>query len=88
MSSFDSFVGGRAIQQDSFDVYLFAGPSSSYKYGAAIRYFQNTSSSQPAVFVATLCSGNVGITCAAISRVYLLEPCLDPAAEVQAAGKS
>lgn len=35
----------------------------------------------------TLRSGSVGITLTAASRVYLLEPCLDPAVEVQAAGR-
>ena len=39
------------------------------------------------MFVITLRSGNVGITLTAASRVYLLEPSLDPAVEVQAAGR-
>ena len=36
------------------------------------------------VFVATMRVGNVGITLTAASRVYLIEPCLDPAMELQA----
>ena len=36
------------------------------------------------VFVATMRVGNVGITLTAASCVYLMEPCLDPAMELQA----
>jgi SNF2 family DNA or RNA helicase len=39
------------------------------------------------VFVATMKIGNVGITLTAATRVYLFEPCIDPATEVQAAGR-
>ena len=39
------------------------------------------------VFVATMKVGNVGITLTAATRVYLMEPCLDPQTEVQAAGR-
>ena len=77
----------RGLEQDGFDVYQFTGSSDSNKRDAAIRNFQNTASQRPAVFVITLRSGNVGITLTAASRVYLLEPALDPAVEVQAAGK-
>ena len=50
-------------------------------------------------FVVLLCSGgrvgqwtdvpagNCGITLTAASRVYLMEPCVDPAVEAQAAGR-
>ena len=31
--------------------------------------------------------GNVGMTLTAATRVYLMEPCLDPSMEVQAAGR-
>ena len=77
----------RSLQRDGFDVYEFKGSSSSTKRDEAIRNFQDTSSRRPAVFVVTLRTGNVGITLTAASRVYLLEPCLDPSVEVQAAGK-
>ena len=76
----------RGLEKDGFEVYQFTGSSTSVKRDQAIRSFQNTSSQKPAVFVITLRSGNVGITLTAASRVYLLEPCLDPAVEVQAAG--
>ena len=39
------------------------------------------------VFVATMKIGNVGITLTAATRVYLFEPCIDIATEVQAAGR-
>ena len=57
------------------------------KRDEAIRNFQRGGTNRPSVFVITLRSGNVGITLTAASRVYLLEPCLDPATEVQAAGR-
>ena len=42
---------------------------------------------RPKVFVATMKAGNVGMTLTAATRVYLMEPCLDPSMEVQAAGR-
>eukprot|EP00037_Helgoeca_nana_P030426 m.375810 g.375810 ORF g.375810 m.375810 type:complete len:1020 (+) comp28186_c1_seq1:26-3085(+) len=39
------------------------------------------------VMVATIRTGNVGITLTAATRVYLLEPCMDPAEEIQCAGR-
>jgi len=32
-------------------------------------------------------AGNVGVTLTAATRVYLMEPCLDPSMELQAAGR-
>ena len=77
----------RGLEQDGFEVLQFTGSSSSRERDDAIRQFQDTSNGKPAVFVITLRSGNVGITLTAASRVYLLEPSLDPAVEVQAAGR-
>ena len=42
---------------------------------------------RPAAFVITVKTGAVGITLTAATRVYLFEPALDPAAEVQMAGR-
>jgi len=81
----DTSVHG--LKQDGFDVLQFTGSSSSRERDDAIRKFQDTSNGKPAVFVITLRSGSVGITLTAASRVYLLEPALDPAVEVQAAGR-
>ena len=39
------------------------------------------------LFVIIVKTGNVGITLTAASRVYLFEPALDPAADVQMAGR-
>jgi SNF2 family DNA or RNA helicase len=77
----------RGLQGDGFDVYQFTGSSSTNQRDIAIRSFQDVSIPRPAVFVITLRSGNVGITLTAASRVYLMEPNLDPAVEVQAAGR-
>jgi SNF2 family DNA or RNA helicase len=77
----------RGLKKDGYDVYEFTGSSNSVKRDAAIRNFQQGTTNRPTVFVITIRSGNVGITLNAASRVYLLEPCLDPAVEVQAAGR-
>jgi len=77
----------RGLQGDGFDLYQFTGSSSTNQRDNAIRSFQDVSIPRPAVFVITLRSGNVGITLTAASRVYLMEPNLDPAVEVQAAGR-
>ena len=45
------------------------------------------SSTNAKIFLATMKVGNVGITLTAATRVYLFEPCLDPAMEMQAAGR-
>ena len=37
--------------------------------------------------ISTVKAGNVGMTLTAATRVYLMEPCLDPSMEVQAAGR-
>ncbi|KAJ1623947.1 hypothetical protein T492DRAFT_567299, partial [Pavlovales sp. CCMP2436] len=39
------------------------------------------------VFVITLRAGAMGITLTAADAVFLTEPCLDPATELQAAGR-
>ena len=56
---------------------------------AAAKKGRASSSAAPKakVFVVTMKVGNVGITLTAATRVYLMEPCLDPAMEVQAAGR-
>ena len=48
---------------------------------------RNPAKSNAKVFVAMMKIGNVGITLTAATRVYLLEPCLDPMMEIQAAGR-
>ena len=70
----------------SFKVYELKGNTPVNKRHQAIREFQQ-SSPEPKVFVLTMKAGNCGITLTAASRVYLMEPCIDPAHEVQAAGR-
>lgn len=77
-----------ALQQEGLTTLQFNGSTSATKRDKTIRQFQNQQSDpNPAVFVITLRSGNVGITLTAASRVYLMEPSMDPSAEVQAAGR-
>ena len=52
-----------------------------------ISEFQNAPSPNPRVFIVTYATAAVGITLTAATRVYLMEPCPDPAQEVQAAGR-
>lgn len=77
----------RGLKADGFEVFQFTGSTDSRRRDAAIRNFQQENAQSAAVFVVTLRSGSVGITLTAASRVYLLEPCIDPAVEVQAAGR-
>jgi len=76
-----------AARFDGFDVLQFSGSSGAQQRDASIRKFQNSNSTRPSVFVITMQSGSVGMTLTAASRVYLMEPCLDPAVELQAAGR-
>ena len=77
----------KSLRREQLNTLEFNGSAVATKRDAAIRKFQSESDRQPAVFVITLRSGNVGITLTAASRVYLMEPSMDPAAEVQAAGR-
>ena len=63
-------------------------PSSAAKSRhTAIRDFQDASNTRPKVLAISYKTGQCGITLTAASRVYLLEPCLLPSDEVQAAGR-
>ena len=73
-----------------FDVYEVSGAVQGEKRHRAIRDFQSSGerrAGRPALFVITVKTGAVGITLTAASRVYMFEPALDPAAEVQMAGR-
>lgn len=52
----------------------------------SIREFQ-TPAKTPRVCIASVNIGSVGVTLTAATRVYLMEPSIDPAAEVQCAGR-
>jgi len=77
----------KALRHEGLNTFEFSGSTAATKRDEAIRKFQNEADEKPSVFVITLRAGNVGITLTAASRVYLMEPSLDPAAEVQAAGR-
>ena len=71
---------------------LLLPPSSSFflaqKSSEAIQ--KGTAAAQgvrPKVLVATIKVGNCGITLTSATRVFLMEPCLDPAHEIQCAGR-
>lgn len=75
------------LRTERLNVFEFSGSTLAFKRDEAIRGFQNQADHRPSVFVITLRSGNVVITLTAASRVYILEPSMDPAAEVQASGR-
>lgn len=64
----------------------FSGSTSAKHRDEAIRSFQSAGMG-PRAFVVTLPAGSVGMTLTAATRVYLMEPCINPATEVQAAGR-
>jgi len=80
-----------AVKADGFTVLRFDGTTSAIQRDHLIREFQAGMKPgaplRPTVMVITMRSGNVGLTLTAASKVYLLEPCMDPAAEIQAAGR-
>lgn len=71
-----------------YSVCEFRGGDCSKKRDEAIRRFQTGLKGGTAtVFVVTMKAGSCGITLTAATRCYLMGPCLDPAAEMQAAGR-
>ena len=78
------------LKNQNFAVCQFTGATDAKQRHQAIREFQASGEARAGVakvFVVTVKTGAVGITLTAATRVYLLEPALDPAAEVQAAGR-
>jgi hypothetical protein len=78
----------RALRDDfpAKRVMDFKGGKDCFRRDKIIREFQDTESKHlPSILVIMIKTGNVGITLTAASRVYLMEPALDPAVEVQAA---
>jgi superfamily II DNA or RNA helicase len=67
-------------------VYSITGTSSSTDRDFAIRAFQGPRTF-PAVIVIMLRAGSVGMTLTQASHLYLMEPCLDQVAEIQAMGR-
>jgi SNF2 family DNA or RNA helicase len=67
-------------------VYELTGSTSATNRDFAIRAFQGPRTF-PAVIVVTLRAGSVGMTLTNASRLYLMEPSIDSAAELQAMGR-
>uniref|UniRef100_A0A7S4BGJ8 Helicase ATP-binding domain-containing protein n=1 Tax=Chrysotila carterae TaxID=13221 RepID=A0A7S4BGJ8_CHRCT len=88
----------KRLKAAGFGIYGFKGGDPVRKRHDTIRKFQaSIDAAQPGVapaadtfakvFIATIKVGNMGLTLTAATRVYLMEPCLDPSMEVQAAGR-
>lgn len=78
------------LEGTGFDVYQVSGMTDIGARARMIRDFQDgggASDGAPKVFVFTVKLGSVGLTLTAATRVYLLEPAFDPAAEAQMAGR-
>eukprot|EP00977_Amphora_coffeiformis_P011161 scaffold2667_cov237-Amphora_coffeaeformis.AAC.10 len=74
------------VEHMGIPLYAFDGSTTTRNREEAIRAFQS-SRRGPAVFVITMMTGSVGITLTAASHVFLMEPCINPADETQAAGR-
>jgi SNF2 family DNA or RNA helicase len=68
-------------------VYQFHGGTDVKNREKHIRDFQSLAHPGPAVFLITYRAGSVGVTLTAATHVFLMEPCILPSAEVQAAGR-
>ena len=75
----------RMLKGDSFVICEFGGSTPANQRDKAIRSFQTER--RAAVFVITIRAGSVGMTLTAANHVFLMEPMIDPALEVQAAGR-
>ena len=73
------------VRSAGFQVYELSGKTKVTDRHEYIRKFQRKETT-PKVFVLTIKAGSCGITLTAATRVYLMEPCIDPAHELQAAG--
>jgi superfamily II DNA/RNA helicase len=76
-----------AVKSLGLKTYVINGSKTADQRDKAIREFQSLATAGPAVLLVTLKAGSVGITLHAASHVFLLEPFIDPATEVQAAGR-
>lgn len=74
-------------QVSMFKIFEFNNETPPLRRHRLIHDFQHSITDKPCVFVVTFESAAVGITLTAATRVYLMEPALDPAQEAQAAGR-
>ena len=78
----------RDFQSSLFQTHSsMSSTSSSSSSSATDCEADSTKKAATKVFVITMRTGAVGITLTAASTVYLMEPCLDPSTEMQAAGR-
>jgi SWI/SNF-related matrix-associated actin-dependent regulator of chromatin subfamily A3 len=73
--------------QPEYITFEFNGTTPPLQRHRLIDEFQNKTHDKPCVFVVTYATAAVGITLTAATRVYLMEPAIDPAQEAQAAGR-
>jgi SNF2 family DNA or RNA helicase len=73
----------RQMAEDlDLETYDLTSNSDMKKRHESIRAFQ-APGKQPRLLIASVNIGSVGVTLTAATRVYLMEPCIDPAAEIQ-----
>jgi len=75
-------AGHRALKVFEFNKHT--APTKRHKL---IKDFQDEAGTGARVFVVTYATAAVGITLTAANRVFLMEPCIDPGLEAQAAGR-
>lgn len=73
------------VKRLGIKLYWFDGSTPTKKRDDAIRSFQSMTGR--AVFSITTNTGSVGITLTAASHVFMMEPCINPSDETQAAGR-
>ena len=82
--------GGRLAPTESsakLVVFEFTTKTAPQQRHRLIQQFQDGSKKGARVFVVTYAVAAVGITLTAANRIFLMEPCIDPAQEIQAAGR-
>ena len=80
------FAQGSAVMSE-MELYELSPSAVAKDRHDAIESFQNPKNTQPKILIISYKTGQCGVTLTAASRVYLLEPCLLPSDEVQAAGR-
>ena len=76
-----------ALGVEGLQIYEFNAKTPPARRHKLIKEFQEGTDEGAKVFVVTFRTAAVGITLTAANRVYLFEPSLDPAQEIQAAGR-
>jgi SWI/SNF-related matrix-associated actin-dependent regulator of chromatin subfamily A3 len=77
-----TYDGGH-LSLNRFKLFEFNGTTPPLQRHKLITEFQNETHAKPCVFIVTYATAAVGITLTAATRVYLMEPAIDPASEVR-----